>query len=77
MDLRITENITANVSLKDIEGLIKESARKDGYDVIKITPVYGSTSSKDQRDTYGSVRDFTGFKVDLKRRVASFDPHNR
>lgn len=77
MDLRITENITANVSLKDIETLIKQSALKDGYDVTAITPSYGLIQSKDQRDAYGSVRDFTGFKVDLKRRVASFDPHNR
>ena len=77
MDLRITENITANVSLKDIEGLIRQSALKDGYDVIRIEPTYGTTSVKDPRDSYGSTRDVTGFKVDLKRRVASFDPHNR
>ena len=43
MDLRITENITANVSLKDIEGLIRQSALKDGYDVIRIEPTYGTT----------------------------------
>lgn len=66
MDLKITENITANVSLKDIEALIKESARKDGYDVMQVTPTYNS-GYHDQRGG-SSPRQFSGLKVDLRRK---------
>ena len=76
MKINITESITSNVSLKDVEAMIKEAAAREGYDVIKVTPQYdyknSRSSSYDPRDIYtstsGSTRDLTGFKVDLKRR---------
>lgn len=78
MKFNITESITADVSIKELEKMIMESAAKDGYDVVSITPQYkyarshSNSKSYTQSDmfssTTGTSREFSGFKVDLKRR---------
>jgi hypothetical protein len=67
--LKITESITANVSMEDVKQMIRENALKEGYDVVKISPEYKKNYSPDPRDS-GLVTgyDVTGFKVDLKRK---------
>jgi hypothetical protein len=67
--MKITESITANISLKEIEAMIQENASKEGYDVTKVTPEYEKEYSRDPRES-GMVtgQKLTGFKVDLRRK---------
>jgi hypothetical protein len=67
--MKITESITANMSMADIEQLINENARKEGYEVVKVTPEYKKEYSRDPRES-GMVTGqiLTGFKIDLKRK---------
>jgi hypothetical protein len=76
--MKITESITAHVTMNDVENMIAENAKKEGYDVVKVTPQYQKQYSPDPRDS-GLVTGHivVGFKVDLKRRSSSFDPDNR
>lgn len=67
--MKITESITANVSMADIEKMINENARKEGYEVIKVTPEYKKQYSSDPRDSGMSTGQvLAGFRVDLKRK---------
>lgn len=69
MNLKITESITADISLKEIEAMIQEVASKEGYDVTKVIPQYEKEYSRDPRES-GMVigQKIIGFKVDMRRK---------
>lgn len=77
--MKITESITAHVTLKDVETMIRENALKEGYDVVKITPEYEvKRESTDPRDySTPGIRHIGGFKVDLKRRTVGGNLYDR
>jgi hypothetical protein len=67
--MKITESITANLSMADIEKMINDNAKQEGYEVVRVTPEYKKQYSNDPRDN-GMVtgQTLTGFRVDLKRK---------
>lgn len=68
--MKITETITASLNMTDITELIKESASKEGYDVVKVTPDYENQYAQDRfRDGQVIGTKLIGFKVDLKRKA--------
>lgn len=67
--MKITESITANLTLKEIEAMIQENVSKEGYDVIKITPDYKAEYWHDPRESGMRMGEtLVGFKVDLRRK---------
>jgi hypothetical protein len=67
--MKITESITAHLSMTEVGKMIEEHALKEGYQVVKITPEYIKEYSRDPRES-GTVtgQTLTGFRVDLKRK---------